>query len=200
MRSLTYPLSIVACLLSGIADAQQPSSGLGLKGGPELTSWRSAARAYRPMMGFVAGLYAPIGLANRVELQPEVLLSYQGAGWEAPEEGHHTIRELKVQFPITAKYFLDRTLNLQAGAYGAFELQAHQDGSDIQDRMRPMEMGMMVGIGIDGQTGLDLSLRYAGGMTSLLEQDLVLYPTTRALQLACGYRFVQFRAKRRRHL
>lgn len=197
MRPLILPVLLVALLQSNRSTAQL-STGLGLKGGPQLTTWRSAARTYGPMVGMSVGAYVPVGLGNRLEVQPELLVSYQGATWEVPEGKGRNLRELKVVLPLSAKYFLGRTFNLQAGAFGAYGLLAEVNGEDVLDGMQTTEMGLLVGMGIDGQTGLDLSVRYSSGITALLNDDILLYPTSRALQLACGYRIAQFSTNRQR--
>lgn len=184
---------------AGTLVAQQPASGIGLKGGPQLTTWRSAASAFRPVPGFLGGVYGPLGVGNRIELQPELLLSYQGATQKVAEGRTLAFRALNLHFPVVAKFFLDHTFNLQAGAFGAFAVMATADGKDAVDRMQTTEMGLLAGIGLDGKSGFDITLRYCGGMTELLKQDDALYPTSRAVQLTCGYRFVQFGSSRSRH-
>ncbi|MBK9420308.1 MAG: outer membrane beta-barrel protein [Flavobacteriales bacterium] len=196
LRRSFHVIALFGC--AGALWAQQPSSGLGSKAGPQLTSWRSAATKFRPVPGFLGGVYAPLGVGNRIEVQPELLLSYQGAAQKVREGGTTAFRALNLQFPVMAKFFLDHTINLQAGAFGAYSLMVTTDGKDAKDRMQTTEMGLVAGIGMDGMAGLDLTLRYSGGMTELLKQDDAIYPTSRAVQLTCGYRFVQFGSSRSR--
>lgn len=200
MRTLFAPLLLAVFTMPLCAHAQRPArSGLGYMGGPQLATWHSEAVKYRPVPGFVAGIYAPIGAGNRVEIQPELLLSLQGAARDIPDGDRSTMRNLRAIMPVSLKIFLNRTINLQVGVQGGYLLMAKADGEDISEHLSQLDMGVNAGIGFGSPSGLDLTLRYYTGLSNTLENDHAIFPSNRTLQLTAGYRFMQFERQRRRH-
>lgn len=196
-RSILPLLAILVCPLVG--HAQRPSrSGLGYMGGPQAATWHSEAVIYRPVPGFVAGLYAPIWAGNRIEIQPELLLSLQGAARDLPEGERSTMRNLSAIFPVSLKLFLSPAFNLQAGVQGGYLILAKANGTDISDQVSQLDLGLNVGIGIGTHSGIDLTLRYYNGLSNTLAEDHAMYPSNRTLQLTVGHRFMQFSRKRSR--
>lgn len=164
-----------------------------------MATWHSEAVKYRPIPGFVAGIYAPIWAGSRFELQPELLLSLQGAARDIPDGNRSTMHNLQATMPVSLKVFLSRTFNLQIGVQGGYLIMAKADGEDISDQLSQLDMGMNAGIGFGSPSGLDVTLRYYNGLSNTLEGDNVLFPSNRTLQLTAGYRFMQFERQRRRH-
>lgn len=153
---------------------------------------------YRPVPGAAAGLYAPIWAGNRVELQPELLLSLQGYRRDLPDGGSSTLHDLRLAMPFSVKLFVSRTFNLQAGVQGSFLLMARSGGEDAREALSPLDMGVHAGLGIGTIAGLDLTLRYYNGLSNLLAEDHALYPSNRTLLFTAGYRFMQFHRGRKR--
>lgn len=196
-RSLLIPLFLILAPL--VSHGQRSSrSGLGYMGGPQAATWRSEAVIYRPVPGLVAGLYAPIWAGRRVEIQPELLLSLQGAARDLPEGERSTMRSLHASMPVSLKIFLSATFNIQAGVQGAYLLMARTDGEDVRDNLSPLDMGVNAGLGIGTLSGLDITLRYYSGLSNTLAEDRAIYPSNRTLQLTIGNRFMQFARGRRR--
>ena len=196
---IILPLLALFALPIG-AKAQRPSqSGLGYMGGPQVATWHSEAVNYRPVAGFVAGIYVPIWAGRFFEIQPDLLLSLQGAAQDLPEDGRSTMRNLRAILPVSLKMFLGQTFNLQAGVQGGYLVMAKADGRDIKDQVSPLDMGINIGAGIGTTTGLDLTLRYYSGLTNTLVEDSHFFPSNRTLQFTAGYRFMQFSRQRRRH-
>lgn len=196
-RSILPLLALVACPFVG--HAQRPSrSGIGYMGGPQAATWHSEAVIYRPVPGFVAGVYVPIWAGNRVEIQPELLLSLQGAARDLPDGGRSTMRNLRALVPVSLKLFLCPTFNIQAGVQGGYLILAKADGTDIRDHVSPLDMGLNIGLGIGSVSGIDLTLRYYYGLSNTLDKDQALFPSNRTLQATVGYRFKQLSRKRSR--
>jgi len=195
------PLVVLFALLAVPALAQRSSrSGIGLKVGAQLANTRSAAFTYEPITGAVLGGYMPIWVANRFELQPELLFSMQGSAF-TPSEGNRQVTYLfYAQVPLSAKLYVSNALNLQTGVQAGWMVTALQDGNSVKDRYKPMDIGFNVGVGLDLIGGTDLTFRYYSGMTPVLVNDDLIYPTNRTLQLTAGYRMVRFKhhARRRR--
>ena len=193
-------LPLLAMLaLPSIGLAQHPSrSGLGYMGGPQVATWHSEAVNYRPVPGLVAGFYAPIRAGGSVEIQPELLLSMQGAARELPDGGRSTMRSFSTIIPVSLKLFITPTFNLQLGVQGGYLILAKADKTDISDQISQLDLGLNAGAGIGIYSGLDLTLRYYNGLSNTLVEDRSVYPSNRTLQLTIGHRFMQFSKKRHR--
>jgi hypothetical protein len=181
--------------------AQRSSrSGYGVKGGFHLAGWRSAVITYDPVPGVTLGGYAPIWVCPSLEVQPELLLSLQGASITLPDDDRRTTRTAYVQLPVTAKFFLNRTFNLQGGIMAGMLVAALANDENVKDGFNSLDHGLLVGLGIDQRNGFDLTLRYYSGMSALLADDQRIYPTNRLLQITAGKRLGQFSQRRlRRH-
>lgn len=199
MHSRSIPLLLAILAYPLIGQAQRPSrSGLGYMGGPQAATWRSEAVNYRPVPGFVAGLYVPIWAGNRVEIQPELLISLQGAARDLPDDGRSTMRNVSAIVPVSLKLFLSPTFQIQAGVQGGYLILAKADGTDISDQVSQLDLGLNIGLGIGTMSGIDLTLRYFTGLSNTLAEDRALYPSNRTLQMTIGHRFMQFSRKRHR--
>lgn len=195
-----WPLLLAGCLIASTAQAQRPSrSAIGFKVGIQGASYRAAGVNYDPIAGGVIGVYAPIWVTPALELQPEILGSAQGTAYMRAENERATVRTFYAQLPLTAKLYLDRTFNLQAGLqFGYFLFGVDDDGTALEG-YRPMDMGVNIGLGIDPRRGPDIGLRYYSGLSAVHLEDPA-YPTNRTLQLTAGFRFVEFTQRRvRRH-
>lgn len=172
-------------------------SGFGLKAGPQLNTFKATNTRTTLVPGLSLGAYAPIGLAARFELQPELLFAMMGTGIVEADGDRYTLRTVYAQAPITAKYFLNNTMNMQGGVQFGYLLVAQRTdvngNSNVGDQFRPIDLGFNIGLGLDSHNGVDLTLRYYSGMPALLKNDEKMFPRNRSLQLTLGKRVVQVR-------
>lgn len=156
---------------------------------------------YEFHFGGHAGIYFPIWVRPQLELQPELLFSMQGGGFKFPNTTT-TYRMNYLLVPLSAKWFFGEYINIQAGPQLGFLLNANKsfngtDVGNVRDDLKPYDFSALFGLGFDGRTGLDLSLRYVLGLTALLREDHVTFPKNRVVQISMGYRFRQIRGRRR---
>ena len=195
LRPLFWTLFVVSLPAFGQKISR---SGLGLKGGLQMATTRTAMLRYDPVPGAVFGAYAPIYAGARLELQPELLLSAQGSSIK-PEEGiRQTLRLYYLQLPINVKFYMTNVVNVQAGVQAGRLLAANSDHEDVTELYQRMDIGLNLGAGMDLMQGLDLTLRYYSGLTPMLLDDDVLFPTNRTLQFTVGYRIMRFKHAGRR--
>lgn len=196
MRALPFLAAAVLILVrSGQADAQQ--FGYGLKGGPQLSLTRSALVRYDPVPGAAIGLYFPLGFAKSLEVQPELLVSLQGAAYSDPErDARWTTRQLYVQLPVMAKWFFTNTFNIQLGVQAGYLLLARNELNGetrlVTDTYRKLDLGPALGFGLEMRNGTDLGLRYYNGLTATLVNDRSIYPRNNTVLLSVGKRFRKF--------
>jgi hypothetical protein len=191
-------------LSSTVAHAQR--SGLGIKGGPLVSDLRAANYRTSMLPGATLGMYAPIGIGTRLELQPELLAAAMGALQRRPERMPTTTRLMYVQVPVSAKIYLGNDFNVlagvQTGCMVAARRVAEEGTTDISDDIERIDFGINLGIGLDTRRGVDLGLRYYSGLTDVLDENTSFFPRNRSVQLTAGYRFMAFdkiSTVRRRH-
>lgn len=173
-------------------------SGIGYMGGPQAAMWRSSLTVHRPVAGLAAGFYAPVMVGNRVEIQPELQVSFAGTAQVLPEGERSALRSLHATMPVGLKFYLNRTFSLQAGVQGGYLFWAQAEGQDVAELLSPIDLGVNIGVGLGTWSGLDFTLRYYNGLSNMLRDDLTYFPTNRTLQATVGKRFVQFRHRRLR--
>jgi hypothetical protein len=178
-------------------------SAIGIKGGVVLGTARSELVRYGMVPGATLGPYAAIGVSDRIELQPELLVSLQGASYVVGEnEDRWVDRQLYAHLPVSVKFFASNTFNLHLGGQLGWLLLARTDTDDgainTTDRFVPLDAGIIAGLGLDLIGGTDLTLRYYGGITPTLAEDSTLYPRNQTLQFTVGYRFKPFKQRHAR--
>lgn len=194
---------LVPLLILSIGPILQPFSssaqraGLGMKGGITYGRLVSGTTPSTHIPGATFGLYVPMRIANRLEVQPELLAAAVGSGLGSFDGGTSTLRMLYLQLPFMGKYFLGNTFNLQAGPQLGWLLTAQQtvqDGTlDTSDEFMKLDIGANLGAGLDFPSGLDLGLRYSYGISPVREGQASGYPRHRYAQITAGYRFKQFK-------
>jgi hypothetical protein len=193
-RSLLLLASLV---LGVVSNAQQ--AGLGVHGGLLFSTVRAVAITTQPISGASFGIHAPVGIGPRLELQPELGISALGTHYTEPDGEEYTDRTLYVQAPISLKLFLTNTFHFSGGYQFGKLISAQRNGAEQSTDVKPlyesMDMGFILGTGVDFASGVDVELRYYSAMTTNLVNDDALYPKNRSLQLTVGYRFVQFQRK-----
>lgn len=172
----------------------QPSgqAGMGIKAGGQWSTLLASDATYTPIPGGLLGVYFPLLASARLELQPELLLSYQGCDVQRPDEDPSRLRMLYVHLPVCAKIFLTNEVNLQGGVQAGKRISAWMDDEQVTDRFRPYDVGFIAGLGIDLRSGLDFTARYYGGTTPVLTETTGVNPRHRLLQITAGYRVMRF--------
>jgi hypothetical protein len=173
-------------------------SGLGMKLGGQLCNLIASDRTYLAVPGAVAGAYVPLLVSERLELQPELLISYQGSDLQHVERDATRLRMLYLQVPLSVKLFLTNAINLQAGLQAGRCLQAKADDTDVTADMRTYDVGFTAGLGVDLQRGVDITARYYGGTSPTLIATTGVNPRHRLIQLTAGLRIMRFNHRRAR--
>ena len=176
------------------------SAGLGIKGGALASTINALNMRTTPIPGATAGIYVPWGVGPRMEIQPEVMVSTLGAILHEPDGDDINLRSLYVQVPVSVKMYLNNGLNLSGGYQFGKILMAQRTGTEgsamVTDDFKAMDMGFVGGVGMDLESGLDLTLRAYGAMTPSLREDDALFLKNRSLQFTVGYRVAQFKGRR----
>ncbi len=194
-RSTVLPTLLLITGIPMLSIAQ--TGGVGIKAGATYGKLLSEVMPAKQAPGATIGLYLPLGIGPRWELQAEVLATAIGSGLSRNEGIYHTERLLYLQLPASAKYYFGNSFNLQGGPQLGFLLKAWRTTPDGDQDVRPqynnMDIGANMGMGIDLRSGLDLTLRYHYGITPVMANDQTFFPRNRYFQFTVGYRFSQFK-------
>jgi len=190
---------LLLALLTHIAPvlfAQQ--SGIGIKGGPLMSDTKSGTLTTNWIPGASIGAYFALRAGPRMELQPELLLTSLGAGYNLPDGERSKVRTLYGQVPVSFKVYLSNVVNFQAGAQMGRLLLAQQvgpDGSnDVTSSHEHWDYGVILGVGADLVSGVDFGLRYYSGLRPVLADDQTYFPRNRSVAVSLGYRMGRLRA------
>ncbi|MBK8498123.1 MAG: outer membrane beta-barrel protein [Flavobacteriales bacterium] len=149
-------LLILYCLLAlpgRFHSAFAQHSGIGIKGGLLLSDTRSAKLTSNTIPGATAGAYFALRAGDRLEVQPELLLTSLGSGYTLPDGERATVRTLYIQMPVCAKAYVGNTFNAQGGILMGRLMLAQQEtpnGTEkVTDSYNNWDYGFVLGVGAD---------------------------------------------------
>ncbi|WP_201978641.1 porin family protein [Hymenobacter rubidus] len=181
-----------------VTPAQHLGISLGAQGG--LTTYGLAGKITRNTygkLGFCGGPVVRWQPLPWLAVQPELLLTQQGAGYEAgasgkgpsPNAQQGTIALTYLNVPVLAKFYLAKPFHLLAGPQLGFLLKGHEVGPpgyylDANNQLRGVfngdddvtahyghDFSVVVGGGADLPNGLTFSLRLAYGLRDVNRDD-----------------------------
>lgn len=174
-------------------------SEVGVKVGPSATTWNSSFEKDHPIVSMVVGAYAPIRIAPKVLLQPELEIALMGTAREMDSERSTEVRMCYARLPLTLRFRMNGVFQLAAGVQAGYLLAAQQVDSgtmtNVKDAFKPIDVALLGGASITVGESTDLALRYIYGMSTLLKDDDIVYPTNRALQLTVGFRIARMNSR-----
>ena len=187
--------AVLALLLCGPVVAQ--FSEVGVKGGPAFTDLASSAVESRSILSMVAGVYAPIPINPRLIFQPELEIATMGASKRFKGEQLDVLRTAYLRSPITLRWKVAPKLQVAVGLQPAYLLGAWRKQQYItvsaKEDVRSFDMALICGLSVRPSPRTDVTLRYVYGMSAVLADDNVYYPSNRALQLTVGLRMKRFK-------
>ncbi|MGM8361197.1 porin family protein [Flavobacterium sp. ARAG 55.4] len=193
-------LSALAVFAFGITNAQETK--FGLKVGGNLSSLRATnfeggddiTIKFNGNVGFLAGGFAEIKVANKFAVQPEVLFSYESNTMAA--EGDVDFNLSYINVPVMAKYFASEKISLQVGPQIGFLVGAKAkfegDSEDIKDDLETVNFGLNFGLGYELTENVAVDFRYNIGLTGITKEDFLGEDSklkTSGFSLAVGYKF-----------
>lgn len=188
-------LSIVAVVF--LATASMAQMSFGLKGGINLSKINSDVDGDTDKtdnrFSVNLGGFMVYELADKMALQPELLLSFEG-GKESFGGDDIVSAVTMVNIPVLFRYTVVENLNLYAGPQIGFNVSAqykNEDGDteDIDD-LSPMNIGLGIGAGYNVSEKLDIHFRYNAGLTNRyngeFKDDVKVKINT--IQIGVGYK------------
>jgi opacity protein-like surface antigen len=153
--------------------------------------------ALKSKLGYHIGAVASFGLTESVFLQPELLFSLQGTGFDAEEDVTWNISYINI--PVMAKVFLTEGLNLQFGPQFGINLSNKikiedetLDWNDVPGiKTNKLDIAAGLGLGYDMPMGLNFNVRYNYGLTNIFQEveGEQFKLNNQTFQLSIGYFF-----------
>jgi hypothetical protein len=173
----------VAVLGFTFANAQETK--FGAKAGFNMSNLAGADNA-STLIGIHLGGFAEFKLSDKFAVQPELLFSMQGAGFDGGDTKLNYIN-----IPVMAKYFVTENISIEAGPQIGFLMSAKADGTDVKEGYNSTDFGINLGGSYYLNDNMFLTARYGFGLSDV-EKDL---PSDEkgsknsVFQLSFGYKF-----------
>lgn len=142
---------------------------LGIKAGPNFSNFNGSnfedSKA-KTLVGFHAGAFVSLFVGNNFAIQPEVLLSTQGARLEDANSNKTDYKLTYINIPVMLKYRFNGGFYLEAGPQLGFKVHEQVDGSS-ENFAKNTDVSLAGGLGFHSPMGLGIGARYAAGVTKL---------------------------------
>lgn len=181
-------LAAMAVMVFGFSNAQK-SVRFGIKGGFNIStvSGNYYANSEEKLGAHIGGL-VEIKLTRKFSIQPELLLSLQGAKFDRSYgAGAYTENKLNLTYinvPVLAKFYVIPSLSLEAGPQVGFLVSAKDKvtsthnfnddpivvvsrNTDVKDDFNTVEAGFNIGASYYFTNNLFTTARYTFGITSI---------------------------------
>ena len=186
-------------LLIGIASAANAQGArFGIKAGVNLASLtNNNTESKKNLVGFAAGLMADFSFSDLISLHPEVLFSQKGVKYTSGGgyTGGNTaqIRINYIDVPLLLRVKADG-LFFEAGPQVGFlaNRKYEIDNTTIStstDGTRKVDVGYIAGVGYQLPQGLEVGVRYNGGISDLSDPSVGTKTRNSVFQFQLGYLF-----------
>ncbi|MDX5348346.1 MAG: PorT family protein [Hymenobacteraceae bacterium] len=175
--------------------AEAQTSRLGLKAGINYAGFvgdDAEDKGYESQVGLLGGLVVNIGISDRVGIKPEILYSAKGSQIDVDnqrdEDDKYNLKYIDVPILINVNA---GNLFFEIGPQVGYLLSAKFNDTDIKDNYNKIDFGYAAGLGYMLDNGINIGLRYNGGLSEIYNDDAPIAnkPGYRnsAFQLTLGY-------------
>jgi len=160
--------------LSSFARAQDLS--FGVKAGLNMANLtdESAGESYKMKTGVALGGFAVYGINDNLSIQPELLYTQKGMEWEDPTASAKVKLDY-IEIPVLVKYSIESDGSASpfifAGPAISFLVSAKIDSTDFKEYMKSTDIGLVLGGGVEFESGISIDLRYDMGMTKVWDVE-----------------------------
>lgn len=187
MKKLLF--AVILLVAFGSANAQEKTSNVsnikfGAKGGVNFANLAGGdADGAKMFVGFNAGFFIEIPVADKLVFQPEILYSAQGSKSEGPLFVDGSVYNVEATFkfnyiniPLLFKYEIADKFSLEAGPYVGFltsaKLKAKIQGVgsetiDAKDIVKSTDFGLAIGMNYEFTDVIFANARYQSGLTEI---------------------------------
>ena len=177
--------ALAVIMVVGAASAQ--TVNIGIKGGLNLYTVNNndSEPSYNSKPSFYLGLLGHVHMADQFALQPEIVLSLQGARYD-----NDRILNLNyINVPILFQYMFDNGFRLQAGPQIGVLVGAKADEVDVKNDYKGGDFGLTFGASyVNPDSGFGVDARYNHGLSDISVSD-ASSAYNRGFQLGVFYLF-----------
>jgi len=179
-------IAIIAVGFAGTVNAQDVKFGVKL--GMNVSSVNeSGPNSLDSKTGFLIGVTTEVKLTDKLSLQPELLLSKQGA---KSETNDFTLELNYIAVPVMVKYYIADGFSVEAGPQFSFLMKdklSSDSGNQTADiSAESFDLMANLGFGYQLKNGLFFQTRYNLGLTNFDENPKV---KNGVFQMSLGYQF-----------
>lgn len=163
--------------------------GFGIKGGLNMASLSGDdASDLSSRTGIHFGAYLRIKM-GAIGLQPEAYYSVQGAKLDFGQV-KETLSANYLNIPVLLRFSPAPIINFHVGPQFGILMSANLADEDIKDTFKSSDISAAVGVGLDFPFGLNFTLRYVKGLSSISE-DSTDSVKGNTFQISLGYDLVK---------
>lgn len=182
----TIAILLLSMLGFGSAHAQ---AGFGIKGGLNFATLNNVDDV-DSRTGFHFGVFGQIPLSKNIALQPEALISTQGAKLDAGD-----INLNYINVPILLRLTVIKIINIHFGPQFGFNTKAEVGDSDIKEMVKNADFSAAVGAGVNLPFRLEAGLRYNIGLSDISDEGIDFADAqNRNFQVYAAWRFLGSRS------
>jgi hypothetical protein len=141
------------------------------------------------LIGFNAGLFAEITLADSFYIQPELFYSTQGGTFDFPIIGSTDLKLNYINLPIMFKYDVANRFYLEAGPQVGFLVAADLGDLDVKDSYETTDFGVNFGLSYGFTEKIFAQARYNIGMTNIVKDNGDDKVSNAVMSFSLGYKF-----------
>lgn len=168
MKKLLF-ISLLAVCFS--ANAQHFS--VGLKAGTNISNFTGGDFTEvkkKSLMGFYGGVYLNFWAGKNFTIQPEALISTQGAKIE--EDGVTENYKLSyVTIPVMFKYKSNGGFYVEAGPQVGFKISESIPDQTVETFAKNLDLSIGAGLGFQSASGFGIGARYLAGLSKVGDFD-----------------------------
>jgi hypothetical protein len=164
MKKLLF-VSLLAVCFS--AKAQHFSAGL--KAGANISNFTGGDFSEvkkKSLVGFYGGAFLNFWLGNNFSIQPEALISTQGAKIEG--DGY---KLSYITIPVMAKYKSNGGFYVEAGPQVGFKISESIPDQTIKTFAKNLDLSIGAGLGFQSASGFGIGVRYLAGLSKVGDFD-----------------------------
>jgi len=147
---------------------------LGVKAGANISNFNGASNEAelkaKTLVGFHGGAFVSLFVGNSFAIQPEVLVSTQGAKVENTGTDKTDYKLTYINVPVMAKYRFTNGFYLEAGPQIGFNVHSKVEGTG-EDFAKSTDFSIAGGLGYHSPIGLGIGARYTAGLSKLGDFD-----------------------------
>ncbi|MFT3681196.1 MAG: porin family protein [Ferruginibacter sp.] len=171
MKKLLLMLFLAASITS-----QAQTYSIGAKGGVNISNFTGGGDIFadvkkKAKIGYYIGGFIDFWVGSNLAIQPEVLLSTQGARIEAEGE----TRNLSITYinvPIVGKFKSDGGFYFEAGPQVGFKISESTPDESLDKFAKGLDLSVVAGLGFQSSAGIGFGARYIVGLSKVGSADL----------------------------